>query len=72
MNTPRKRTLEAVKNSQADWHPTNPQHEDIAEIIDGALDLEQVLYAGDDYRKELFTLRKALEGVFGNDLPYEE
>lgn len=63
----RLRTLTAVKASQSEWHSTKPQHEDIAEIIDRAIDLERVLYRGGPFSEELFALRKALQSVFGHE-----
>ncbi len=50
--------------------------DDIVDIIAAAVDLQEVMYK--DYYSppvggdELFRLRKALEGVFGHDLPTQE
>ena len=50
--------------------------EEIANIIECACILEGALYRStgkkgriDEYSTELFNLRKALEGVFGSDIP---
>ena len=54
----------------------NEEHEDITNIIECACQLEGALYRStnnpkdkEEFGKELFNLRKALEGVFGNDIP---
>jgi len=63
----RPRTLERVTATQEEWHPTKPQPEDIASIIDAAIDIEALLYQRKPHDNALFVLRKCLEGVFGHD-----
>ncbi len=38
-------------------------------IVGAAICLERVLYAGEDYKPDLYKLRKALENIWGHDLP---
>ena len=54
----------------------NEEHEDITNIIERACQLEGALYRStnnpkdkEEFGKELFNLRKALEGLFGSDIP---
>ncbi len=61
------RVWEAIK--KAEW-------EDIAEIVQCACNLEAALYitnchSGDKeaFGKQLFRLRKSLEGILGHDIP---
>jgi hypothetical protein len=43
--------------------------EDIENALRAALNLEQKMYAREDTAEALFRLRKALEGIWGHDLP---
>lgn len=49
---------------------------DIWSIVRASINLERKLYKNEDHSKELFALRKSLEGIWGHDLPnidlYEE
>lgn len=63
-NEERLRTiLQRVKCAQEGFHPTNPQYEDIARIINCAAKLVDRLYDRSSYGQELFSLRKAIEAV---------
>ena len=68
----RLRTLRRVEEAQAEWHPTKAEYRDIASVIDAAIDLEGMLYANENFEKELFVLRKSLEGIFGHEYGDED
>lgn len=61
------RIRDAVENCETD---------DLVDIIAAAVDLEDALYKATCEKRcggnNLFKLRKALEGVFGHDLPTKE
>lgn len=43
--------------------------DDIFNIVRAALRLEAAMYRNEDTKEQLFTLRKALEGIWGHELP---
>lgn len=52
----------------------NPENfDELVNIVTAALELESILYSKGDWNypggSRLFNLRKALEGLFGHDLP---
>ena len=42
----------------------------ICDIAAAAIRLQDALYLREDHRKSLFHLRKALEGIWGHELPH--
>jgi hypothetical protein len=47
----------------------NADEDDIFDIVVAAIRLEKAWYAEQDLGSKFFTLRKALEGIWGHDLP---